>query len=291
MTPLVHSCGRRIELLAETVEAARRTEFWRPKIGNATIDSLSDFKRLPIVEADEYRRQRFSDLVANPNDIEWIPGPWLGQSPSRAPVAEGANEARIRVRVMRNALSRVIPKDARDAAAVVVCSFDNRYFGAEMCAVFARMGTPAHLVSERGASDLVKLVNDFQPDIVALLSDKLGVDELPRSVRHVATVGANRLGLTFSLDSESGAVRHVATVGANRSPRDIQFVDLYVYNEFGVLGSRRGEGEYELAHDAFYFENSSRDTLIVTPYFSRTQPIIRLDTGDRIRATAAPNLC
>ena len=262
----------RIELLAEAVEAARHANFWRPKIGDIRINSLFDFERLPVVEANEYRRQRFSDLVANANAIEWIPGPWLGQSASRAAVAEGANEARIRVRIMREALSDAIPRDAGDNAAVVVCAFDNRYFGAEMCAVFARMGTPAHLVADCGASDLEKLVGDFQPDIVALLSDQLHFDQLPGSVRYAITVNANLL------------------------PQNMPFADLYVCNEFGVLGSRRDDGEYKLAHDAFYFENAPGRSLVVTPYFSRTQPIIRLDTGrldtgDRIRATATPNLC
>ena len=267
MMSLVPKGEDRIQLLAGAVKAARRANFWRPKLGDAPIRSLSDFERLPIVKADEYRRQRFSDLVANPNQIEWIPGPWLGQSPSRAAVAEGATEARIRVSVMREALSAAIPRDAKDAAAVVICSFDNRYFGAEMCAVFARVGTPAHLVSDCGASDLQRLVSDFEPSIVALLSSKLDFDQLPRSVQHIVTVGANRL------------------------PKDTAFVDLYVCNEFGVLGSRHDAGQYELARDSFYFENAPGGSLVVTPYYSRTQPIVRLDTGDKISATAAPNLC
>ena len=103
---------RRLELLASAVDAARQTSFWRRKLGNGPINSLSDFERLRIVKAREYRRQRFADLVTNPEEIDWIPGPWLGQDlPTRAPVAEGASEARLRVRLLREALSPVVPKD------------------------------------------------------------------------------------------------------------------------------------------------------------------------------------
>ena len=256
----------RLELLASAVDAARRTGFWGRKLGNEPINSLSDFERLPIVEAREYRRQRFADLVAEPEKIDWIPGPWLGQRPDRAPVAEGAAEAGLRVRILREALSRAVPDDCDEPSAAVVSTFDNRYFGAEMCAVFVRMGIPAHLVADSGSDRLGELVSAFEPDIVALMSDRLGAEDLPSSVRSVVTVGAEA------------------------APQGVPFVDLYVCNEFGVLGSRSEGGEYNLAHDAFYFETSSKDTLVATPYYSRVQPIIRLDTGDRIRIIASADM-
>ena len=256
----------RLRLLASTVDAARQTRFWRRKLGNEAVNSLSDFERLPIIEAREYRRQRFADLVTNPEEIDWIPGPWLGQSPNRAPVAEGASEARLRVRILREALSQAVPNDIESPTAVVATAFDNRYFGAEMCAVFVRMGIPAHLVSDSGADRFSELVSKFEPDIVALLSDQLDTHDLPTSVRSVVTIGAEAV------------------------PKEIPFLDLYVCNEFGVLGSRNDEGEYKLAHDAFHFETSPKGALVVTPYFSRVQPIIRLDTGDMIRINAPTDL-
>jgi hypothetical protein len=248
------------------VDAARQTRFWRRKLGNRPINSLSDFERLPIVMAREYRQQRFADLVTRSEEIDWIPGPWLGQSPDQAPVAEGVSEARLRVRILREALSPVVPKDVDEPSAVIASMFDNRYFGAEMCAVFVRMGIPAHLVNDSGTDRFSELVSRFEPDIVALLSDRLDADDLPTSVRSVVTVGARVV------------------------PKGIQSLNLYVCNEFGVLGSRTDEGEYNLANDAFYFETSPEGTLVVTPYFSRVQPIVRLDTGDRIRITTPTNL-
>ena len=256
----------RLRLLASAVDAARQTGFWRRKLGSGPINSLSDFQRLPIVKAREYRQQKFADLVTNPEEIDWIPGPWLGQDPERAPVAEGVSEARLRVRILRQALSPVVPDDIESPTAVVASTFDNRYFGAEMCAVFVRMGIPAHLVSDSGTDRFSELVSKFEPDIVALLSDRLDADDLPTSVLSVVTVG-------------SGAI-----------PKRIPFLDLYVCNEFGVLGIRNDGGEYKLAHDAFYFETSPEGTLVVTPYFSRVQPIVRLDTGDKIRITSPTDL-
>ncbi len=257
---------RRLEHLASVVDAARQTRFWRRKLGNGPINSLSDFERLPIVKAREYRRQRFADLVTDPEEIDWIPGPWLGQSPDCAPVAEGATEARLRVRILREALSPAVPKDVDEPSAVIASTFDNRYFGAEMCAVFVRMGIPAHLVSDSGTDWFSELLNKFEPDIVALLSDRLDPADLPTSVRSVVTVGARTV------------------------PDGIPFLDLYVCNEFGVLGGRTDGGEYRLAHDAFYFETSPEGSLVVTPYFSRVQPIVRLDTGDRIRITTPTDM-
>ncbi len=258
---------RAVELLASVVESARRARFWRLTFGDCPVTSLDDFKRLPIVSTAEYRRQRFSDLLTDPAKIDWIPGPWLGQSPDRAPVAEGATEARLRVRIMRQALSHAVPDETQDSTALVASTFDNRYFGAEMCAVFVRMGIPAHLVTDSGTGRLADLVNIFEPDIIAVLSDRLDIENLPRSVRGVITVGAS---------ARLSGVRHA---------------DLYVCNELGVLGVSIGGGDYRLFHDAFHFETSPNGTLVVTPYFSHVQPVVRLDTGERIRATLRPDMC
>ena len=107
----------------------------------------------------------------------------------------------------------------------------------------------------------------FEPDIVALLSGQVSAGDLPNSVRWVVTVGATQM------------------------TEHIPCLDLYVCNEFGVLGMRTSRSDYHLAHEAFYFETSPRGTLVVTPYFSRVQPIVRLDTGDAIRVTQPYDVC
>ena len=267
MNPPPPSHKDRLRLLACTVDAARQTRFWRSKLGNSPINSMSDFENLPTVEAREYRRQRFADLVTKPYEIDWIPGPWLGQSPTRAPVAEGSTEARIRVRTLRRFLTHAVPDDIPNPTAVVATTFDSRYFGAEMCAVLVRMGIPAHLVTDSGTDRLRELVSRFEPDIVALLSNQLDANDLPDNTKSVVTVMTSVV------------------------PRHIPCLDLYVCNEFGALGMRKRRGTYQLAHDTFYFETSPCETLVVTPYFSRVQPIVRLETGDNIRVTSPSELC
>lgn len=257
----------RFRLLACTVSAAQQTKFWRRKLGDSPINSMSDFENLPIIEAREYRRQRFADLVAKPDEIDWIPGPWLGQSPSLAPIAEGSAEARVRVRTLRRFLTHAVPDDIQNPTAVVASTYDNRYFGAEMCAVLVRMGIPAHLLTDSGTDRLGDLAGEFEPDIVALLSDKLDANDLPDTTRSVVTVGGARM------------------------TKHILHLDLYVCNEFGALGMRTNHGDFHLAHDVFHFETSPCGTLVATPYFSRVQPIVRLDTGDSIRVTSPSELC
>ena len=56
-------------------------------------------------------------------------------------------------------------------------------------------------------------------------------------------------------------------------------MDLLVQNELGVLGIRSTSESYEMNHHRFHIEESPKGTLAVTPYFSRVQPVIRLDTG------------
>ena len=43
--------------------------------------------------------------------------------------------------------------------------------------------------------------------------------------------------------------------------------------------SDQGYESYEMNHHRFHIEESPKGTLTVTPYFSRVQPVIRLDTG------------
>ena len=244
-----------VALLRAVVESARGTRFWKARLGSHAIESLADFERLPVTPAREYRRQKFGDLVAEPEAIEWIPGPWLGQSAERAPVAEGAAEARGRVAVARRVLSEATPDGVEGAVVAVVSTFASRYFGAEICAAFARMGMAAHLVTDTGTRRMSELLGALRPDVVAALSDSVELGGLPESVRGVVTVG---------MGEQVRGVRHV---------------DLLVQNELGILGASVDGERYRLAHDMFHFEGSTDGALVVTPYFFRVQPMVRLDTG------------
>ncbi len=246
-----------VQLLSEAVEAARRCRFWSGKFGDRPIRSIGDFETLPFTSVDEYRKQTLESVIAEPGEIEWIPGPWLGQLPDRVPVAEGPAEARVRVDLMADALRPSVRSEPSGSSALVVTDSKRRHFGAEVCAVFVRMGVRAHLLTEDGTDSTRDLVRAFAPDVLVALSAAVDVTTLPDYVSGVVTVG-----------------RSVAMT-------EKRHVDLCVQNELGILASRFGNGGHELNHHAFHFEESPRGTLAVTPYFSRVQPITRLDTGIR----------
>lgn len=254
-----------VEALSAVVESARRAAFWRRKLADADapaiIRSLADFEALPITPASEYRRQPFGDVLADPAGVGWIPGPPLGQSPRRVAVAEGADEARVRILALTRALSLAVPPggDAvASAAALVATTAAGRYFGAEMCAALIRMGTPAHLVTDAGSADLAAAVRRLRPNIVGALTPALNLAELPRSVVGVITP----LGGGAAASGDARAV-----------------VEILVQNELGVLGCALDGGNLGMNADLFHFEMSANGTLVATPYFARVQPIVRLDTG------------
>ena len=244
------------EILAAVVESARRAPFWSRRLGDRPIRSLADFESLPTTPASEYRRQRFGDVLADSSRIGWIPGPLLGQSPDRVAVAEGADEAQVRIRAITRALSRAIPPGMERPTALVASTAAGRYFGAEMCAALIRRGIPAHLVTDEGSDDLAGLVRRLEPDVLGILTPALDVENLPRSV-----VGA--IGL-IGAPPPRGVERHVA---------------ILAQNELGALGFAVNGGGAVLNEDLFHIETSPGGTLIATPYYSRVQPIVRLDTG------------
>lgn len=251
-----------VEALSAVVESARRAAFWRRKLADApaVIRSLADFEALPITSASEYRRQPFGDVLADPAGVGWIPGPPLGQSPRRVAVAEGADEARVRIIALTRALSLAVPPgDDRDsAAALVATTAAGRYFGAEMCAALIRMGIPAHLITDAGSADLAAIVRRLRPNIVGALTPALDLAELPRSVIGVITAFG-----------DSGAT----------SPNAARRVEILAQNELGVLGCAIDGGKLAMNADLFHFDISPNGTLVATPYFARVQPIVRLDTG------------
>ena len=244
-----------VHLLSEVVAASRNSRFWREKLGDRPVRSLVDFETLPFTSVEEYRAQAFESVVADPAGIEWIPGPWLGQSPGRVPMAEGPAEARIRVDLMADALTLALPSGPSGSSSLVVVDIGRRHFGAEVCSVFVRMGIRAHLITEDATDRMAGLLGVFVPDVLVALTSSLDLQTLPDSVTGVITAECHAM-----LEGR----RHV---------------DLLIQSELGVLGFRTVPEAYVLNHHRFHIEKSPTGTLAVTPYYSRVQPVIRLDTG------------
>ena len=244
-----------IQLLSEAVDSARLSQFWSAKLGNQPIASLADFDNLPFTPVEEYRGQTFDSVLADVDGIEWIPGAWLGQSPDRVPVAEGPSEANLRVELMADAIRPALSERLNISSALVIVPAKRRHFGAEICAVLVRMGVQAHLLIDEATDRLEYLIQAFGPEVVVALSEAIDTKILPETVTGVVTAGR----------------------GA--PSEDSRRVDLCVQSELGVLGVASKSRGYEMNHHRFHFEESASGTLAVTPYFSRVQPIIRLDTG------------
>ena len=287
-----------VSLLAEAVRAARRATFWRDRLSDAPIPivSLADFERLPITAVSDYRRQRFDTLLSDASGIEWIPGPWLGQSPGRVAVAEGAAEAAIRVELLRDGLGLAIPDgvNAVELSAVAVATEIRRYFGAEVCATLVRMGISAHLLVDTATDRLEEMLDAFQPDIAVALSSRVDMGALPESVNAVVAVSTCGDGQTRSRPVGGGVFTPILTFphqGGRDMPSHISpsrregldappiRVSLLVQNELGVLGASADGGPYRMNHHRFHMEKSPGGTVVATPYYARVQPIIRLDTG------------
>ena len=287
------------DLLIEAVASARRSRFWRRKLGDWPVRSQADFNRLPFTSVGEYRGQSFASVVAKPDGIEWIQGSWLGQSPDHVPVAEGPTEAKVRVELLTDAIRPVLPsfhphpggegsdrggrspspsrervkiyasrKGGNGSSALVVATRERRHFGAETCAALVRMGVQAHLAIDTATDRLEGLIRAFEPDVVVALSP---------AVDPVSSTGQ-------ALNALPDSITGVVTVGRGSPIAGLRHVDLCVQNELGVLGAAFGSdryesNKYEMNHHRFHFEKSPMGTLAATPYFSRVQPLIRLDTG------------
>lgn len=243
------------QLLCVAVDASRKSRFWSARLGDRSVRSIADFETLPFTSVEEYRAQFLESVVADTEGIEWIPGPWLGQSSDRVPMAEGPAEARVRVDLIADALKQALSDEPRGSSALVVVESKRRHFGAEVCAVFVRMGVRAHLITEDATDRMAYLLGAFAPDVLVAISSNLDLRALPDSVTGIVTVGD---------DAMLEGKRHI---------------DLFLQNELGVLGSRFENERYELNHHKFHIEESPNGTLVATPYFSRVQPVVRLDTG------------
>ena len=275
-----------VSLLAEAVRAARRAPFWRDRLSDApnAIVSLADFERLPITAASDYRLQRFDAVLSDVSGIEWIPGPWMGQSAERVAVAEGAAEAAIRVELLRDGLSLAIPDGANagELSAVAVATEILRYFGAEVCAALVRMGISAHLLVDTATDRLEGLVDAFQPDILVALSPRVDVGAPPESVSAVVFTPILTFPRQGGRDLTARARIMPTPINSSREKElaaPLVRVNLLVQNEMGVLGIFVNGEPYRMNHHRFHLETSPAGTLVATPYYARVQPIIRLDTG------------
>ena len=253
-----------VPLLDETVSAAAGTAFYRGLLPTrASIKTIEDFHRLPIIPITEFRKQRLADVITDTTRVQWIPGPYRGQISSVVPVAEGPDEAEIRYDLFADALLKSAPNLTHRAyrTCAVVASPGRRYYAAEISTILIYLGIPAHVFIDHGGGRTYERLRQISPDLLVVLSDGLDESGLPSSIQRCITFRqSHRL-------------------------RRFEQLDMYVIDEFGFLGQSTDFGDfgrYYLNNDVYYFERSDNDRLVVTALYNRTQPLLRLETLDTV---------
>jgi hypothetical protein len=255
-----------IELLDNVVKASSRTSFYSSRMnGVKSIASLDDFLRLPVTSLPEYRAQRLADVLADSSRVQWIVGAYRGQEPSSVAVAEGAEESVNRFDLLTDAVKGQLP-DLEGKSCAIVTSPQRRYFAAETGTILIHAGIPSHVFVDRGAERTYERLRLVRPDILVILSDELNENALPSGIE---------LCITFRQS-------HRLT----RYPQ----LDIYLVDEPGFLGQSTDCRNYTLNRDMYYFETSAAGNLVVTSLYNRVQPILRIETLDRVERLTGSSL-
>lgn len=247
-----------IELLNGVVRSAAKTAFYGPRLACiASISTPDEFSRIPSTPMSELRSQKLRDLLAQPDNVDWILGASAGQSPARAAIAESADEGAIRYDVLADAVKEHVPLD-HSTVCVVASTPDRRYFASEIATILIAAGAQAHVFTDVGRYRPHERLDILAPKIVVMMSNDVSEEKLPASVQ---------LCITFNTE-------HRVT----RFPQ----LDVYQVDGLGFLGHSTDQQTYTLNSDTFYFEQSNDDKLIVTPLYSRVQPALRAETEIRV---------
>ncbi len=247
-----------VELLDGIVNQAAQTAFYSSMLnGHRRIRNPEDFGNIPVTSLETYRRQRFADVLAEPSKVEWIVGPYKGQSPDSVAVAEGPEEEANRYELLTDAVKDCISLQTKRTCAVVT-SPEKRYFASEVATILINAGIPSHVFTDKGTSRTYELVEHVSPEVVVLLSDNLSETRLPEDTE---------LCITFRRS-------HIL--------RAFQQLDVYIVDELGFLGHSTDCESYKLNRDVYYFERSEGGNLIVTSLYKRVQPMLRIETMDKV---------
>ena len=247
-----------VELLSGVVRASDRTPFYSGILkGRTGISDLEDFDRIPVTPLAVYRRQSLADVLADPAGIDWIVGPYRGRADVSVAVTEGTDEGAVRYQVFTDAVKPRVSFQEQSVCAVVT-SADKRYFAAEIATILIRSGVPSHVFTDSPTGRAYQLLRETGASLLVILSGHLAEEELPESIRHC---------ITFR---RSQRMRHLPQL------------DFYIIDELGFLGHSTDCETYTLHENAYYFQWSDSGNLIVTALYNRIQPMIRIETMDRV---------
>ena len=263
-----------VHRLDSVLKAANETEHCRtahPPIPS-NLPSLESFQAIPPTPILEYRALRLPTTLTDPSAIEWVVGPYLGQTLKNVAYAEDSDAAQTRNNLYRHALGQAV-SNVRESSAVVMATHQRRYFGAELASVLVRMGVPAHLFVDVRPPRMEQVLQALEPSILVVLDDGVFEEVIPASVNLCVTVRRSHI---FAQHPQ---------------------IDLYIVNELGLLGYSDDCQRYHLNHAEYYFEQNESGRLIVTPLYNLLQPKLRIETLDEVEflcptratLTLAPN--
>ena len=247
-----------VELLNGVVRASAKTRFYSGILeGRTGISDMQDFDEIPTTPLLKYRGQKFADVLADPASIDWIVGPYRGRAELSVAVAEGTDEGAVRYRLFTDAIKPFISHQGQPVCAVVT-SAEKRYFAAEIATILIRSGVPSHVFTDSPAGRTYQLLRETSASLLVILSGHLAEEELPDSIGRC---------ITFR---------------RSQRMRDLPQLDFHIVDELGFLGHSADCEAYTLHQDAYYFQRSNSGNLIVTALYNRIQPMIRVETKDRI---------
>ena len=249
-----------VELLSRVVGAAKKTAFY-PSIvpGSIDISSIEDLSRLPVTSLARYRKQRLADVLAEPDNVQWIVGAYRGQLADAVAIAEGPDGAAIRFDIFMDALKDCLSDEKRRTCAIV-SSVERMFFAAETATMLIHSGMPAHVFPDGDRKRIYELLNITRPDVVIILADDLDETELPSSVE---------ICVTFRRSQRLSSVPQL---------------DMYLVDELGFLGQSRDCQKYLLNSDEFFCQTSQDGRLVVTALRNQVRPLLRIETLDRVES-------
>ena len=251
-----------VELLDKVVRSASQTAFYGPRLSRVKeIATLDEFRAIPPTPLAEFHERSLRDTLAEPSNVDWIVGAGEGQSPTRTPMVENADEGAIRYDVLADAVKEHITLDGSTVCAAVSTP-ERRYFASEVATILIAAGAHAHVFTDEGRPRTYERLDLLGPQAVVMLSPRLEEDRLPETTK---------LAITFNREHQLA-----------RLPQ----LDVYHVDGLGFLGHSSDLDTYTLNSDVYYFEQSDEGHLIVTPIYGRVQPALRVITEDKVEFVA-----
>ena len=177
-----------VELLGGVVKAAKKTSFYSSIVPEGiVISSVDDLSLVPITPLAEYRRQRLADVLAEPDQVQWIAGALGGQLPDTLAIAEGPDEAASRFDIFIDALKDCLSGENKRTCAIVATA-ERRFFAAETATILIHFGIAAHVFIDGDRKGVREFLDITCPEIVVMLSDELDESELQPGVELCVTL-------------------------------------------------------------------------------------------------------